>query len=204
MQECFNCTEPIIVPQSGGEGGRIPLPISTPSLTLRKFREADWKGLLQLFSDDEFFSVSSLKLDGEEQVTRWLAEDATIKLTTPGVPFTLAVETLENPKIIGLLSLRFSNAERSQVAIDLVLHREFRRRGFGLEALNGALEFCFGGISLHRVQAFCDSANAAACGLLAKAGLRREGEFVRDHKTGDDWANTMAYAMLREEFKSGQ
>ncbi len=30
--------------------------------------------------------------------------------------------------------------------------------------------------------------------------MRREAEFVRDHKIGDQWVNTAAYAILREEF----
>src|SRR5271170_2248656 len=49
VQECFNCTEAIIVPERDGEGRQIPLPITTANLTLRKFRGADWKDLLQLF-----------------------------------------------------------------------------------------------------------------------------------------------------------
>jgi RimJ/RimL family protein N-acetyltransferase len=51
------------------------------------------------------------------------------------------------------------------------------------------------------VQGYCDSANAAACRLFAKVGMRREGEFVLDHKVGQQWVNTTAYAILREEFK---
>ena len=31
--------------------------------------------------------------------------------------------------------------------------------------------------------------------------MRREAEFVRDHKVKDQWANTAAYAILREEFE---
>jgi RimJ/RimL family protein N-acetyltransferase len=50
------------------------------------------------------------------------------------------------------------------------------------------------------VQGFCESANVAACRLLEKCGMRREGEFVRDHKVGEQWANTAAYAILHDEF----
>lgn len=199
-RECFNCNEPVIVPDSGGEGRRIPLPIATARLTLRKFRGADWKDLLQLFSDDEFFAAAPFKLEGEERIARWLEADAVVKLTTPGVPFILAVQAQEGAKVIGCLSLAFSDAERLQAILYIVLHRDFQRRGFGAEAAMGALGFCFKGISLHRVQCYCDSTNAAACRLFEKAGMRREGEFMQDHKVGDQWANTAAYAILREEF----
>jgi RimJ/RimL family protein N-acetyltransferase len=202
VQECFNCTEPIVVPERGGEGRKIPLPIATPRLTLRKFRGADWKDLLQLFSDDEFFDAAPFKLDGEEQIAQWLEQDTVVKLTSPGVPFILAVQTNENAKVIGLLTLSFSDAERLQSFLSIVIHRDFQRKGFGTEAALGALGFCFNGIALHRVQGYCDSANTAACRLSEKAGMRREGEFVQSHKVKNQWVNTVAYAILREEFKS--
>jgi RimJ/RimL family protein N-acetyltransferase len=200
-QECFSCAEPVIVPESGGEGGRVPLPITTAKLVLRKFRGPDWKDLVQLFADEEFFDTAPMKLEGEERVTRWLETDAAVKLTTAGTPFILAVQAQEPAKVIGCVSLSFSDADRLQAVLYLVLHRDFQRRGLGAEAMIGLLGFCFGGISLHRVQCFCDSANAAACRLFEKAGMRREAEFVRDHKVGDQWANTAAYAILRDEFK---
>lgn len=202
MQECFNCTEPIIVPNSGGEGRKIPLPITTSRLTLRKFRGTDWKDLLQLFSDDEFFDAAPFKLDGEEQIAAWLEHDAVVKLTTPGVPFILAVQSRESAKAIGCLSLEFTDASRLQAILYIVLHHDFQRRGFGTETAAGALGFCFDGLSMHRVMGHSRSANVPACRLFEKAGMRREGEFVRDHKVADQWANTVAYAILREEFKT--
>jgi RimJ/RimL family protein N-acetyltransferase len=199
-RECFNCNEPVVVPAQGGEGRRIPLPMSTTRLTLRKFHGADWKDLLHLFADDDFFAAAPFKLDGEERIARWLEADAVVKLTTPGVPFILAVQAQEGAKVIGCISLGFSDADRLQAILYIALHRDFQQRGLGTEALLGAIRFCFQEISLHRVQAFCDSTNVAACHLFEKAGMRREGEFVQDHKTGEQWANTVAYAILREEF----
>jgi RimJ/RimL family protein N-acetyltransferase len=202
VQECFNCTEAILAPQSGVEGGRIPLPHPTARLTLRKFRGTDWKDLLQLFSNDEFFDAAPFKLDGEEQIAQWLEADTVVKLTSPGVPFILAVQAQESGKVIGCLSLRFSDAERLQAILYVVLHPDFQRQGFGAEAATGALQFCFEGIFLHRAQGYCNSTNAAACKLFEKIGMRREAEFVADHKDGGKWVNTVAYAMLREEFKT--
>jgi RimJ/RimL family protein N-acetyltransferase len=199
-RECFNCTQPLVVPGDGGMGGRIPLPITTAKLTLRKFAGKDWKDLMQLFSDENFYDAAPFKLDGEERIARWLEEDAVVKLTTPGVPFILAVHDQETGKVIGFVSLGFTDAERLQAVVYIVLHRDFHRRGFGTEAAKGMLQFCFKGISLHRLQGYCDSTNAAACRLFEKTGMRREAEFVHDHKNEGRWSNTVAYAILREEF----
>jgi RimJ/RimL family protein N-acetyltransferase len=202
VQECFDCTEALIVPKSGGVGGRIPLPITTPRLALRKFRGEDWKDLMHLFANEDFFAAAPFKLDSEERIARWLEEDAVVKLTSPGVPFMLAVQALEGARVIGCLSLSFSDAERLQAILYIAIHPEFQRKGLGAEAMIGALGFCFQGISLHRVQGFCESTNTAACRLFEKAGMRREGEFVRDHKVDDQWVNSVAYAVLSEEFKA--
>jgi len=63
------------------------------------------------------------------------------------------------------------------------------------------LDFCFNGIKLHRVTASCDSRNVAACRLLEKAGMRREGEFLKDHFADGEWFNTFSYAVLSEEYR---
>jgi RimJ/RimL family protein N-acetyltransferase len=202
VQECLNCTEAILVPAPGGEGRKIPLPFATSKLTLRKFRGEDWKDMLHLFSDDEFFAAAPFKWENEEQISGWLEEDAVVKLTSPGVPFILAVESKENAKVIGRVSLVFSDAARQQAILSVVIHRDFQPAVMNVAAAVGALEFCFTGIHLHRVQGFCSSTEIAVCELFEKAGMRREGEFVADHKKDDKWANTVAYAILREEFKT--
>ena len=38
---------------------------------------------------------------------------------------------------------------------------------------------------------------------LGKAGMRREAEFIKDRRWRQ-WVNTVAFALLREEFKAGQ
>lgn len=202
MQECFSCSEPLLVPEQGAEGGRIPLPFATAKVKLRKFNGNDWKELLQLFADDEFYAAAPFKVDSEERIAGWLEEDAVVKLTTAGVPFIMAVESVESGKIVGCLSLTFSDAERLQAILYIVVHPGFQKQGFGAETAAAALQFCFSGIRLHRVQGYCESTNAAACALWETAGMRREAEFVQDHKAGGQWANTVAYAILHEEFKT--
>ena len=62
------------------------------------------------------------------------------------------------------------------------------------------LTFCFEGLKLHRVTASCGGKNSAACRLLEKAGLRREGESIKDTLFVGEWGNTVWYALLEEEF----
>src|SRR2546421_9312096 len=80
VRACPNCMEDLIVPEIGGEVGRVlPLPITTSRLVLRRFTPNDWKGLLELMPDQ-----------GEDYVSGWLERDSQVRLSTPGQTFWLA------------------------------------------------------------------------------------------------------------------
>ncbi len=84
--------------------------------------------------------------------------------------------------------------------VNLFVNRQFQRQGFATEALGALLGLCLGDLGLRRVSARCDSRNVAACRLLEKLGVRREGEFVQDHLAKGEWANTVWWALLAEEY----
>ena len=76
-QECVNCMESLIVPEDGNEVGlKPPIPITTTRLILRRLAGSDWKDLLELFSDEEFFLYDERRPLEEEEVLRWLQATA--------------------------------------------------------------------------------------------------------------------------------
>jgi RimJ/RimL family protein N-acetyltransferase len=199
-QACPNCTESLIVPDDGSEVGKqIPLPIKTSRLVLRRLVTHDWKDLLELMSDEEFFLYQDGSPLDEDHVLRWLESDAHVKLTTPEQSFYLGLEVQDGGKLIGYLSLTFTDPQRLQVTFSIGLNRSFQRQGFALEAVEALLGFCFDGLKLHRVAGWCDSRNVAACRLLEKAGFRREGEFLKNRWVHGEWTNSIWYALLEED-----
>jgi RimJ/RimL family protein N-acetyltransferase len=200
LQACPSCNESLIVPEEGSDaGGQIPLPIATSRLVLRRLAPGDWKDLLELTADEEFFHYQDgVPLD-EDSVLRWLESDAHVKLTTPDQPFFLGIQLQDGGKLIGYLSLTFTDPQRLLVTFNIGLNRSFHRKGFALEAAEAVLGFCFEGLKLHRVAAWADSRNTAACRLLAKLGMRREGEFVKSRWVHGEWVNSIWYAVLDED-----
>lgn len=200
-QACPNCTQSLIVPDDGSEvGHQIPLPIATPRLVLRRLAGGDWKDLLELMSDEEFFRYQDGAPLDEDGVLHWLESDPHVKLTTPDQAFYLGIQLQAGGKLIGYLSLHFIDPQRLQVTFNIGLHRNFHRQGLALEALEALLGFCFEGLKLHRVACWCDSRNTAACRLLDKVGLRREGEFVKNRWVHGEWTNSIWFAALGEEY----
>ena len=201
IQECPECTESLIVPREGsGFGLKIHIPIATPRLLLRRLEIADWKDLLEFMSDDELFRFSEGSPLSEEQIVRWLEADHAVKLTTPDTAFCLALQLQASGKVIGYLSLRLIDGLREQATFDIVVGRSFQRQGLATEAVNALLSFCFEGIALHRAVTSCDSRNVSALRLFEKAGMRREGEFLKDRFVNGEWVDTVWLAMLSGEY----
>lgn len=199
-QACPNCTESVIVPDDGSELGRkLPIPITTSRLALRRLRGTDWNELMELHSDEELFRYQAGRPLGEDEIARWLEADGYVKLTTPDQPFFLAIELQGSDKLIGYLTLSFTDSQRLQTLLTIILGRAHQRQGLAAEAVAAVLAFCFKGIGLHRVTAYCDSRHEAARRLLEKSGLRCEGEFLKDRFVNGEWVNTRWYAMLSEE-----
>jgi RimJ/RimL family protein N-acetyltransferase len=136
----------------------------------------------------------------EDGILHWLESDPHVRLTTPDHPFFLGIQVQDGGKLIGYLSLSFTDPQRLQVTFNIGLNQTFHQKGFGLEAVEAVLGFCFEGLKLHRVAGWCDSRNIAACRLLEKAGLRKEGEFVKNRWAHGEWTSSIWYAALGEEY----
>lgn len=195
--------EALIVPETTSEVGRkIPIPITTPRLILRRPRAEDWKDLLEL--DSEGLSVPLRRRgneDDEQAIIQWLEHDSSVKLTTPDEPFYLGIEIQDGGKLIGLTQLAFTDAGRLQAWINIQVSPSYQRNGVATEATLALLDFCFNDLALHRVKAQCDSRDVAARGLCEKVGMRCEGESLKDRLINSEWVNTVWYARLDEDHR---
>jgi len=201
LRACPNCLEDVIVPGPGEPVGRkLPLPILTQRLTLRRFLPDDWKDLLEFMGDEELFRYAGSTLE-EDQIMAWLERDRVVRLTTPGQIFWLAIVITETNKLVGYAGLSFTDP--LQAMFQIFLSRTYQKKGLAIEAVDALFGFCFEGIKLHRISATCDSRNSAACKLFERVGLRREAEFVKDTPSVDGWLSTLWYAALEEEYLSG-
>jgi RimJ/RimL family protein N-acetyltransferase len=82
---------------------------------------------------------------------------------------------------------------------EIIIHREWQRKGYATEAVRGVLAYAFKGLHARRVVADCDARNAPARRLLLKAGLRQERECIQDWHLKGEWVNTIGFALLKKE-----
>lgn len=222
---CTECTEPLIVPAVGGTiGGKVPIPIQTKRLVLRRLKPTDWKDMLELMSHEALFRYIEGGPLTEEQVLQWVENDSRIKLTTPGQPFNLGIELTDAAKLIGCLSLRFlppiwldagfaihpihitadqdsfSGPHGGQAQLNVFIHPAYQQRGFATEAVKAAFDLCFSVLGVHRMFAICAADNLPAVKLCETLGMRCEGKHAKAATVHNEWHDTLTFALLAEEF----
>ena len=129
-----------------------------------------------------------------------------------GAPFhhhqlNLALELVEQNKVIGFVKLGFlddDNPETSgtEMSLYVYVNRKYQRRGFATEAVRGAMEFLFLRLNVRRLRTWCHCKDLACIRVLEKAGLRREGTFLKSNFVKGEWVDIAAYALLKEEYVS--
>lgn len=162
----------------------------------------DLNDLLEIVGDESLARYQKWDPFDEQQVQNWLADDQKKRLFQRGHVFYLALELLEQPKVIGYVVLTYLDLDNTQMSMDVLVNRKYQRRGFGTEALRGAMQFVFEGLNVRRVCAWCDCRNNAAVRVLQKAGLRREGQFIKHEFMKGEWVDSFAYALLQDEYHS--
>jgi RimJ/RimL family protein N-acetyltransferase len=206
-QECPFCFKIVVVPARGSAlGGQLPLPISTTRLRLMLLaaeHQPDW---LEVVTDEECYCFLDGESPDEETARAWFERSETIRLTDPKGYIPLVVEVKEPPKVIGSVSFYLSSPEddsemHRQGGFQIMLHRDYRRRGYATEAVRGIFDFAFRGIGLHDFRVGIDLRNGPARRMAEKAGMVLEGEFVEDRYIKESWASTAWYRLLKAEYE---
>lgn len=143
-------------------------------------------------------AVSSTEV--QRQLEGWLAEEA-----TQGRPAALLVETPapeSNP--VGLVLLRADRPESRSVELSLLIGDTERwGQGLGTDAVQTALDACFGGWNLHRVWLRAEAWNTRAHRLYARCGFRQEGTLRQAAFLDGRFEDVLVFGILAAEWAAG-
>src|SRR5687767_7631406 len=139
--ECPNCLETLVIPAEPKEfADRVPVPIQTPRLILRRLEAGDYQDLKEFIFDKEMFRYIPADPQDEESILKWLEADRFVKLTSQNATFTLGIQLQADPKLIGLIYLRLTE-DGSQATLQVNVSLTLQRQGFGTEATDAVLGF---------------------------------------------------------------
>jgi ribosomal-protein-alanine N-acetyltransferase len=99
---------------------------------------------------------------------------------------------------IGLSNLRRGVAETG--SLGYWIGEPYARQGYMTAALPLTLDFCFGRLRLHRVEAACLPTNIPSRALLLRAGFQQEG-YAREYLCIEGkWQDHLLFAILRSDW----
>jgi RimJ/RimL family protein N-acetyltransferase len=181
-------------------------PIRTPRLVLRPFGPDDLVAL------DEYARAPGAgpHLAGSaSDAARMLADRVRwTRLAGVGDRLALAVELpAQGPRparVVGEAHVLLREPAARQAEVGVVLRQDARGAGLAVEAADRILELVFAEAGVHRVACRVDAQDAAALGLAARLGMRREALLLHDRWVEGVWADTVVVALLDVEWAARQ
>lgn len=175
--------------------------IDARRVRLRWMTEGDVESLYAIFSHPEVMRYwSSLPLTDLQGARDKLAHvhDCFRRRTL----FQWGVARREDDLVIGTCTLAHLDPDNRRAEVGYALGREHWGRGYIQEALTALLDFAFGELNLHRLEADVDPRNDASVRTLERMGFQREG-FLRERWiVGGVVTDSFMYGLLRSEWLS--
>jgi ribosomal-protein-alanine N-acetyltransferase len=104
-------------------------------------------------------------------------------------------ELIGRVQLSGISGPPFSNAH-----LGYFVAERHNGRGYATEAVRAAIDFAFGELALHRVQAAAIPRNLGSIRVLEKAGFREEGLALRYLHIAGVWEDHRLFAVTAEEW----
>lgn len=178
--------------------------IKTDRLILRPFEKADLGAVLDYYSLPDVQRYLDWKArDSGEASAAFKAMCKQTRLMRPGDILTLAVVRRADDKVMGHVSLRWTDATAAQGEIRFALGPAFRRKGYGSEAVAAVVNLAFEDYKLHRVFARSAGENEASARLLRQLGMRLEAHYREHALFQGEWDEELHFAILDREWARG-
>lgn len=178
------------------------LPIATERLLLRPFAVADLDDVMAYHALPDVQRYLDWK--ARDRVEARHALDQLRRETIiqrPGDTLSLAIVRRSDRRLVGQVSLRWSDATAQQAELRFVLNAPFRRQGYATEAARAAIDFGFDQYRFHRIFARVDGRNARSARLLKSLGMRLEAHYREHALFQGEWDEELHFAILDREWQ---
>lgn len=185
------------------DAGAASLPtLDAGALRLRPVRPSDAPDLFAVFGDPavcRYWSRPPLPdLAAAEALQREIAT-----LFAERTLFQWAVAEAAGDRLVGTCTLADLSVEHRRAAVGYALRRDAWGRGHATAALRALLDFAFGALRLHRVEADVDPRNAASIRVLERLGFVREGCLRERWHLQGEVQDAALYGLLAREWRAG-
>jgi RimJ/RimL family protein N-acetyltransferase len=180
------------------------LTIKTEHLILRPLEKADFDEVLDYYALPDVQRYLDWKArDKTEARSAFEAMRKQMRLTRPGDTLTLAVVRKADGKLMGHVSLKWTDATAQQGEIRFAMGPAFRRNGHASEAVKAVITYAFEDRRMHRIFARTDARNEPSARLLKSLGLRLEAHYREHAFFQGEWDEELHFAILDREWLRG-
>lgn len=179
---------------------RLPT-IEAARVILRWIREDDIDELYAIFSNPEVMRYWSTTALADRS-----AAAALLKNIHDGFEqHTLlkwGVARRADDKLLGTITLINFDFTHRRAEVGYALGHEHWGNGYVQEALHALLDYAFGVLDLHRIEADVDPRNTASIRTLERLGFQREGYLRERWHVGGEIFDGLFYGLLRPEWEN--
>jgi len=175
---------------------KTPFKSSRLTLTLASLKDLDFIYEVQSFPQSAEFNT--LPVPESIDITRtsvmeW--EEFHSKKPIERYHFKISLES----HAVGLIGLNLKPQRYRGGEVWYTIHPNHWRKGIATEALNLVLDFAFGELNLHRVQAGCAVNNIGSIRVLEKVGMVKEGQGRKILPLSSGWSDNYEYSILETD-----
>jgi len=177
-----------------------PPELRTDRLLLRPISRQDTAAFFEIHSDADAMRYWTHAPITESSQAESLVQKE-LEWTASGVCINWGIALPDSNLLIGKCTLFQFSAQNRRAELGYILNRSYWRRGYMSETLRCVLDFAFGPLGLHRLEADTDPGNAASLTLLEKFGFRREGLFRERWNVSGRWLDSLMLGLLKSDYR---
>ena len=182
----------------------LDLPIDCERVILRNFERTDIDQLSTFYGLPEAQRYYDLKARDRADVKVALEMmRLQTRLTRPGDTLTLAVERKSDDRLVGHVSLTWTDATASQAELRFFFDPVVRRQNYGADCVRKLLDIGFEDFGFHRIFARCGAKSQGSARLLKELGMRLEAHYREHALFQGEWDEELHFAILDREWKRG-
>ena len=175
--------------------------ITADRIALRPLDEGDVRALFAIFSEPDVMRYwSSPPLEDISEASTLLAhiQDGFRRRAL----FQWGVARRAGARVLGTWTRFHPDLDNRRAELGYALGREHWGKGYMGEALTVLLNYSFGELNLHRLEADVDPRNASSIRTLERLGFRQEGYLRERWLVGGGIQDSLFYGLLGSEWRA--
>lgn len=180
----------------------VHLPIETAHLRLRPFERGDWEavGRYHLLPSVQRYVERPTRYPEDVAAAIGVMRNQ-VELHRPGDALTLAMERKGDCRVLGQVSLKWSDATSGQGEMRFAIDPAHSGQGYLTEALTAMFDLAFGQFRVHRLMVRCDGRSHHSIKLMQKLGMRLEAHYREHALFQGEWDEELHFAILDREWR---